>query len=263
MRELPHQMTDPFALDGEVEIVAHRGFSAEAPENTLSALVAGVEAGADAVEFDLHTAADGTAVLLHDETLRRTTNGRGRVTDYSAAELGALDAGSWFASEFAGEPVPTLSAALARLSDSNVRIYAEVKGVRRIDDVPGIVADVHEAGVADRTVYISMTWELLAAIREADPEALVGYIVEKRRRADDALGLAVGDPRALLDFDARILLRDRSWAERATRAGVPLACWTVDSPHDAEELVALGVPRITTNRVRRLVAWRDERGRPQ
>lgn len=261
MRELPREMNDPFALDGEVEIVAHRGFSAEAPENTLSALAAGVEAGADAVEFDLHTAADGTAVLLHDETLRRTTNGRGRVTDYTAAELGTLDAGSWFATDFAGEPVPTLSTALARLADSDVRIYAEVKGVRHIDDVREIVADVHGAGVAARTVYISMTWELLAAIRDADPDALVGYIVDKRRRADDALGLAADDPRALLDFDARILLRDPTWAERATQAGIPLACWTVDSPHDAEALLAMGVPRITTNRVKRLVAWRDVRRR--
>lgn len=253
-------MNDPFTIDGEVEIVAHRGFSAEAPENTLAALTAGLRAGADAVEFDLHTAADGTAVLLHDSTLRRTTDGRGKVTDYTAAELGALDAGSWFARDFTGEPVPTLAAALGGLADANVRIYAEVKGVRHVEDLGGIVSDVHEAGVADRTIYISMTWEYLAAIRDVDPDALVGYIVEKVRRADDGLGLAEGDPRALLDFDARILLRDPTWAERAARAAIPLACWTVDSPHDAETLVEMGVPRITTNRVGRMVQWRDERG---
>lgn len=252
-------MNDPFFIAAGVEVIAHRGFSAAAPENTMAALVAGLEAGADAVEFDLHTASDGIAVLLHDETLRRTTNGRGKVTDYTAAELGALDAGSWFSREFAGEPVPTLSAALRRLAETNVRIYAEVKGVGQVDDIAGIVADVHEAGVASRTVYISMTWEYLHAIREADPDALLGYIVDRKRRAEDALYLARDDNRALLDFDARILLRDPTWAERASDAGVPLACWTVDSPHDAETLLDMGVPRITTNRVHRMVSWRDGR----
>ncbi len=75
---------DPFALSGEVEIIAHRGFSGEAPENTVAALRAGIEAGADAVELDLHTAGDGIPVLLHDEKLRRTTDGRGKVTDHTA-----------------------------------------------------------------------------------------------------------------------------------------------------------------------------------
>lgn len=255
-------MLDPFAVAGEVEIIAHRGFSASAPENTVAALVAGLDAGADAVEFDLHTAADGTAVLLHDETLRRTTNGRGKVTDHTAAELGALDAGSWFSSDFRGEPVPTLRTALTVLSDADVRIYAEVKGVGHMDDLSGIVADVHAADAEHRTVYISMTWEYLERIRDIDPGALLGYIVEKRRRSEDALERAADDPRALLDFDARILLKDPTWAERALARGVPLACWTVDSPNDAEELVGMGIPRITTNRVDRLVRWRGERRRP-
>ena len=252
-------MNDPFALRGDVEIVAHRGFSAAAPENTMAAIVSGLEAWADSVEFDLHSSADGTAFLLHDETLRRTTGGRGKVTERTVAELGALDAGSWFSSEFTGEPVPTLRTALGALAASDARIYAEVKGVGDVGDLDGIVADVHEAGVASRTVYISMTWEYLHAIREADPDALLGYIVERRRRTDDALYLATGDPNALLDFDARILLKEPTLAERAREADIPLACWTVDSPHDAEAMVGMGVPRITTNRVRRMVEWRDAR----
>lgn len=252
-------MNDPFAFDGDVEVIAHRGFSAEAPENTVAALLAGLDAGADAVEFDLHTAADGTPVLLHDETLRRTTNGLGRVTTHTAAELAALDAGSWFAPDFTGEPLPTLSAALDAVAQSDIRIYAEVKGVRHVDDLAGIVGAVRDAGVQARTVYISMTWDYLRRLRETDPDALLGYVVEKSRRADEAFSLAAGDPNAILDFDARILLAEPAWSEKAARQGIPLACWTVDSPHDAEALLQVGVPRITTNRVARMVRWRTER----
>lgn len=250
-------MTGPFALRGEVEIIAHRGFSAEAPENTVAALLAGVDAGADAVEFDLHTAGDGTPVLLHDESLRRTTDGRGRVTDLSADELAGLDAGSWFGEEFAGEPVPTLEAALAAVDDPAVRIYAELKGHRRIEDLDAVVATVAGAGRLESTVFISMDWRALERVRLVEGGALLGYIVNKRSRAEDALSRAAGDPRALLDFDARILLRHPTWAERSTERGVALATWTVDSVDDAVTLLEMGVPRITTNRVRDLVRWRD------
>lgn len=252
-------MTDAFALRGDVEVIAHRGFSAEAPENTVAALVAGVDAGADAVEFDLHTAGDGTPVLLHDVTLRRTTDGRGRVTDYSADQLSELDAGSWFAEDFSGEPLPTLAAALAAVPDEAIRVYAELKGHRRIEDLDGAVEIVRAAGRLESTVFISMDWTALEHVRRVEPEALLGYIVDKRSRAEEALARAAGDPGALLDFDARILLREPEWAERATQRAVPLATWTVDSTDDAEALVGMGVPRITTNRVRDLVRWRDER----
>ena len=253
-------MGSRFPLPGEVEIIAHRGFSAEAPENTLAALRAGIEAGADAVEFDLHTAGDGTPVLLHDETLRRTTDGKGSVYDHSAAELAELDAGSWFGPGFAGEPLPTLVEAMTALSPHPVRIYAEIKDVRRREDLETVAAVVEDAGVVDSTVFISMDWEALDAVRAALPDALVGYIVDKRRRAEAAFERARGDDGALLDFDARILLRDPSWATLAADDGVPLATWTVDAVEDAQALVEMGVPRITTNQVRRLVAWRDGRG---
>lgn len=252
-------MTDPFALRGDVEIIAHRGFSAEAPENTVAALLAGVDAGADAVEFDLHTAGDGTPVLLHDESLRRTTNGRGRVTDLSADELASLDAGRWFADDFAGEPVPTLEAALAAVADPAIRVYAELKGHRRIEDLGGVVETVRAAGRMGSTVFISMDWTALDYVRQLEPHALLGYIVDKRSRAEDALARAAGDARALLDFDARILLSHPRWAERAVERDIALATWTVDSVDDARALLEMGVPRITTNRVRDLVRWRDGR----
>ena len=241
----------PFGFDGAAEIIAHRGFSARAPENTLAALELGIDAGADAVEFDLHSTEDGVPVLLHDSTLDRTTDGSGPV------HRRTLDAGSWFDPAFAGEPVPTLASVLTAVGGRVARIYAEVKRDPRPEDVARLTGLVVDAGLLDRTVFISMDWNALDGVRRIAPEALVGYIVEKRGRAADAIERAAGDDHALLDFDARILLKHPTLATRARAARIPLATWTVDSLEDASRLLDMGVPRITTNRVADLVAWKE------
>jgi glycerophosphoryl diester phosphodiesterase len=246
-----------FSYDGPVEIVAHRGFSELAPENTVAALELALQAGADAVEFDLHTSADGTPVLLHDDTLERTTDGYGPVATLSLETLRDLDAGSWFSRDFAGEPVPPLAEALEAIGDRVGRVYAEVKGSRDPDDVRTMVDVVHDAGLSERTVFISMDWDALDRIRAHDAHALVGYIVEDVGRAGEAYERAAGDERALLDFDCRILLSDPPLAARAVGAGIALATWTVNAVDDAERLLEMGVPRITTNRVSLLKAWKD------
>lgn len=247
----------PFAHEGPVEIVAHRGYSEVAPENTVAALELAVQAGADAVEFDLHTAADGTPVLFHDETLERTSNGYGPVASLSLEELRDLDAGSWFDRAFAGEPIPPLAEALEAVGGRIGRVYAEVKSVREPGDARTIVDVVREAGLVERTVFISMDWSALDRIREHDPSALLGYIVDDPRRAADAYARAAGDARALVDFDCRILLSDPPLAVRFADAGIPLATWTVNSVDDAARLFEMGVTRITTNRVAAMKAWKD------
>jgi len=246
----------PFCYSGAAEIVAHRGYSGQAPENTLAAMRAAVDAGADAVEFDLHPAVDGTPMLIHDDTLNRTTNGRGRVDRHTSEALARLDAGSWFGEDYAGEPLPRLDETLAWLNGRVERVYAEIKSYRDRSALDGVVAAVVENGLEDRVVYISMDWEALARIRQIDPESYVGYIVDKKRRTADAIELAAGDPRALLDFDQRILLANPQIAQRVTDAGVPLAAWTVNTVEQAEALLALGCPRITTNEVDVMMTWK-------
>jgi glycerophosphoryl diester phosphodiesterase len=243
-------------FSGAAEIIAHRGYSARAPENTLVAVETAIAAGADAVEFDLHVTADGTPVLFHDETLGRTTDGEGALRDRTLAELRRLDAGSWFAPAFAGEAIPTFAEALGRLRERIGRVYPEVKGYRGPEDLSDMVDLVLEHGLVDRTVFISMDWSALERIRARRSDLGVGYIVEKASRARDALARAAGDAHALVDFKGALLLEDPSLAEEAGRRGVELAVWTVDDPADAARLLALGVPRITTNRVAELTAWK-------
>jgi glycerophosphoryl diester phosphodiesterase len=93
-------------------VIGHRGASAYAPENTLSAFLLAVEQGADGIELDAKLSADGQVMVIHDETVDRTTNGSGRIRDLTLAELKSLDAGTFFSSQFAGERIPTLAEVL-------------------------------------------------------------------------------------------------------------------------------------------------------
>ena len=238
-----------------VEIIAHRGFSEMAPENTLAAVEAAWKAGADAVEFDLHTAADGTPVLFHDEMLSRTTNGVGPLRRRTFTQLASLDAGGWFSDAYQGESIPSLEQALEACRDHPGRIYAEVKGFRELEDLDRMVRITREAGMLDRVVFIAMNWTLLDRMRSQERGLDIGYVVDGADEADEALERATGDPRALVDFRADLLLDDPSLARRTLEAGVDVAVWTVDDPAEATRLAELGVRRFTTNRVTKLLRW--------
>ena len=246
---------DPFSLSGAVEIIAHRGFSARAPENTIAALTLALEEGATAVEFDLRTSGDGNPVLMHDKTLSRTTNGIGKVEELSLREITKLDAGSWFNSTFEGERVPSLAEALECLKVQVKTIFAELKGESTTQNLRNVVSITRAAGLLDKTVFIAKAWSLLDELRRHAPEALVGPIVERREQTHEAFTRVTNDPRALLDFDARILLKDPDIARYAKRNGVEIAVWTVDNIGDADVLLEFGVRRITTNQVGRMLAW--------
>ena len=110
-----------------VIVLAHRGYSAKAPENTMAAFELALAVGADGIELDVHMTRDGEIVVIHDDTLDRTTNGKGPVSDQTMAELRELDAGSWFSPEFAGERIPTLKLVLELIKDKDVLLNIEIK----------------------------------------------------------------------------------------------------------------------------------------
>ncbi len=247
-------------MSGDVQIIAHRGYSARAPENTLAALEAALSARADAVEFDLHTAACGTPVLFHDAMLSRTTNGVGPLRRRTLEQLKTLDAGKWFSPDFAGERIPSFEETLRALKGRMGRIYAEVKGFRELEDTDRMVRLAREAGMLREVVFISMNWTLLDRMRGQEPALAIGYIVEDAGKADEALQRARGDAAALVDFRADLLVEDPAMVARLRDQETELAVWTVDDPADAARLYAMGVRRIITNQVGALLDWK--RGLP-
>ena len=240
---------------GDIEIIGHRGYAARAPENTLASIEAALTAGVRAVEFDVHVASCGTPVVIHDETLDRTTNGEGPVSRQTVEQLRTLDAGVWFDPAFAGERIPTLAEALDHVAGRVHHIYPEVKGIREPSDVDRIVRIVQERVMSDRTTFISLDWSILERIRARDAAIRIGFIVLTTDLFDEALSLAVADPAAILDLNHEIALEEPSVVGRAKAEGVDVVTWTVNEPDEATRLLDDGVIGFTTDHVERLLEW--------
>ena len=151
------------APKGAIQVIAHRGASAYAPENTLAAFERAIALHADWFELDCHLTKDGEVMVMHNGDVDKTTNGQGRIADMTLAELKALDAGSWFAPEFAEEPVPTLGEALD-LAKERIGVYVEIKDAGDAGAVAGRLS--HAAG--EHTVLTrGLRRELMAAIEKS------------------------------------------------------------------------------------------------
>ena len=249
-------MTQKPVLFPDLEIIAHRGYSARAPENTLAAVDLAIEAGADAVEWDVRVAACGTPVLFHDVNLSRTSNGVGPIRRRTLAQLQTLDAGRWFGADFAGEKIPSLAEALERTKGRVRRVYTEVKGFRELEDLDRMVDIVRKAERVADNVFISLDWAILDRIAGRDAAVQIGYIVDLPERFDEALERATSDGRSLIDLDYRLVIDRPELVKQATDRGVTVAVWTVDDPAEAHLVRNAGVTRFTTNQVETLIAWR-------
>ncbi len=239
-----------------VDIVAHRGASHDAPENTLAAQKLAWEQGADAVETDIHLTRDGKIVACHDQSTKRTTGRDARIADLTLAELRKLDAGSWKAAWFAGEKLPTLDEQI-RLTPPGERLLVEIKVGPEI--VPELARCLARNGANEQNItIISFNFDALLEVRKRLPRLptlwLVGYrrpeaadtappppsVDDMIRRATDAglTGLDLQHNWPLTPADTR----------KIREAGLQLHVWTVDDPAVARHWIALGAASITTNR---------------
>lgn len=185
-----------FYLNERPLVLAHRGALRAAPENTIPAFEQALMQGADGVELDVTLSRDGEVVIIHDDTLQRTTNGRGRVADLTLAELRQFDAGAWFDERFVGTRIPTLAEALAALP-APVRINVELKA-------PPYPAKSRLAARA------------LAVVRAADAEARVLFSSFSPWMVQQALAAGVNGSRLALLAVSRPLLAGwlAAWGER-------------------------------------------------
>ena len=156
--------------NGFVHVCGHRGHSSGAPENTLAALRAAKAAGATTAEIDLVLTRDDQIVLAHDLTLDRTTDGQGLIADRTAAEIAALDAGSWFGPEFAGERMPSLPEVIEFAKAENLGLVVEIKERFRVERLIERLAELLEAtGARDEALLISFDHVDLRRAKERIP----------------------------------------------------------------------------------------------
>jgi glycerophosphoryl diester phosphodiesterase len=233
-------------------IVAHRGASFDAPENTLAAIELGWAQGADAVEIDVHFSKDGHVVVIHDDNTRKTAGVRKKVAAQTLAELKALDVGSWKHAKFKGEPVPTLAEAFATIP-SGKRLFVEVKcGPECVD---AFAADIRASRLKPTQIIpIGFSLPTMRQLKQALPELEVCWIVEFKRtlrgwspkveRLIEQVAEAGLDG---LDVSGKGPV-DAEFAAKVHEAGQKLYVWTVDDPTKARELMNAGVDGITTNK---------------
>lgn len=237
-------------------VVAHRGGGTLAPENTLAAMRCGLAHGFHAVEFDVMLAADGIPVVLHDPDFGRTVAGAGKVSDYRAQELAAMDAGAWFGPEFGGEPVPSFEQVAAFCRANGIWMNIEIKPAPGFADATGrAVAEstkrlfaaelAASAGAAALPLFSSFSYDALLAAQAAAPAIPRGYLVDaippdwRERLA--ALGAVA------LHTNHKNLSAQQAHAVK--QAGFGLFCYTVNEPARAREILSWGVDAFCTDRI--------------
>ena len=235
-----------------VEIIAHRGFSAVAPENTLAAFRLAWEKGADACENDIYLTADNEIVVQHDKDTKRTTGISKNVSTSSSKDLLNLDVGSWKGAQWAAERLPTLKQSLDTMPKGRQRFFIEIKcGPEIVTALQAVLEPMRDR--AAQLAVITFNHEAAVQTKKVMPWLPVYYLAggktkDKKPRTD--LTQVIADAKAH-HFDGLDLGADWPWSEALVKqvrnAGLKLYVWTVNKPERAQFYARLGVDGITTD----------------
>lgn len=226
------------AIARPARVIAHRGASGYAPENTMAAFRTAYDMGADMVELDVYVSADGALVVMHDDTVDRTTDGTGRIEDMTLAQIQKLDAGVKFDAKFTGERVPTLDEVLSWAADK-IEVNIEIKGA---GCEPGIVELVRKYNMADKVIVSSFHHEYLAKIRELAPEIPIGALIDDVENLDAII--AVCHPDAL---HPRYMKLNKKQVKQAHELGLKVNVYTVNDAVTMRMMLQMGADGVITN----------------
>lgn len=241
-------------------IIAHRGASAYAPENTLAAIRMAVDVGAEGVEFDVQLASDGVPVVIHDPTLDRTGSLTGSVADLTSKELGEIDAGSWFNAkypkrsnaDFALKTIPTLVQVLQNLESFQGLIYIELKpSSTNLSHLTKAVCDVvRHSHLRPQMILKSFDLAAIPEIKHLLSDIQTAALFEptvidllRRRRHIVTIAREFGADQISLHYS----LITRKLASLATDAQMPLTVWTIDKPKWLKRCREFGIGALITN----------------
>lgn len=223
-------------------IMGHRGYQARYPENTLVSFLAAVEAGAQFVELDVTLTRDQQVVIMHDDTVDRTTDGRGRVSDYDIEALQQLDAGSWFHPRFSGERIPSLDEVLEKVVPK-AHINIEIKSHELTDCAltgqveQGVIDLVLARGVEKRVLISSFDPEVLKRTRQIDPGIKIA-LISKLSPPDETVArcLELGT----FSYHPHLDYIDRALVEALHKADVHVFPWNINDAGDIRHAFSMG-----------------------
>lgn len=226
-------------------IVGHRGSKGTTPENTLLSFKRALETGCDGLERDVHLSKDGVPVVIHDETLDRTTDGKGLVGAHTLEQLKHVDAGSWFDQAYKGETIPTLAEVLDLLRDHqfagmlNFELKTDEIAYPEIEET--VLALVAAYRPSYRVVYSSFNYQTLERLHQLNPAIEFGILFEKI--GQELEQLHSGQP--VQAWHGRYTLLNKLL--RSNKKGIPLRLWTVNSYFDLRYCMSKQVETIITD----------------
>lgn len=224
-----------------IAVTAHRGASADAPENTIPALEKAIERMADYAEIDVQETKDGVVVLLHDSSLKRTTNVSKKIWDVTYLELLGYDAGSWFSKEYEKIKIPTLSQAL-ELCKGKINLNIEIKARNKDQSlVEKVVRLIDQYDFEQQCVITSTNYSVLTKVKELNPKIKTGYI----------LAIAYGNfyNSEYADFfSVKSSFINENMVRLSHHLGKEIHAWTVNTKSELERMKQLGVNNIITDR---------------
>jgi len=237
-------------------IIAHRGACSYSPENTMAAFKIALEQGADGIELDAKLSRDGEVVVIHDQTVDRTTDGRGKVHNYSLSELKKFNAGSYFSQEFKGEKIPTLEEVLAEFG-TRFLINVELTSYASPgDDLPEKVADlIGKMGVSKNILFSSFHPIILHRIRGLMPNVPAGLLT--------GVGIFeignsfIGNWFSPSSIHPHYSKATKNFIKRVHQQGRTVNTWTVDDPREVTRLISDGVDGIITDDPKLAIRIRD------
>lgn len=248
-----------FNFKRSVAVIAHRGFSGKAPENTMSSFIKAVESGADMIELDVTLSKDGEVVVIHDKTLNRTTNTKGKVLDFNLEELKKLDAGSWFSKDFKNEKIPTLEEVLNYTKDK-ILVNIEIKkySVKRLKKYDGIeekvVNLVKKYEMEDKVLISSFNKIALKRVNEFNPNIKTALLY--RLRISNRI-IKTGLKNSFYSFNQGKRLFTKKGFALASKNGFRVNIYTINSEKELKKFVDIGVNGIITNYPDRLIKILD------
>jgi glycerophosphoryl diester phosphodiesterase len=241
-------MVNRWLMPGRPLVIAHRGHSVGAPEQTLAAYTTAADLGAEMIEADVQCSRDGRLVMMHDTTLDRTTNGHGPVAALTFAQLRALDAGGWFSTDFAGAPVPSLDEVFELAGDRGLALCLEAKG--RTSEVMAhtamlVAGEIAARGRLDRDVLASFDHQALVLAANAVPGLALAPDRLPERGPSSAEAL-IAQARSVGAEIIQHHYADLSVdvVDAVHEAGVALWAWPPTSVEETERACALGVDGV-------------------
>lgn len=234
-------------------IAGHRGDRSVAPENTMPAFEFAFASDMDFVETDVQLTSDHVPVLFHDVTLERTTNGRGTVAEKTLAEITKLDAGRWYAHEYAGTRIPTLEQFFTRLVDTDKKALVELKFSWSDDDLRTVIDLIGQHGLSSRVVLQSFSIETMLNLQRVSPQ--YPRIMLVRELPANPVPMAERFGVIALATTAKAVAAQPDAVTRLHMAGFGLICYTLNTEDTWAEVRQLGVDGIITDTPSDLDSW--------